>query len=403
MIPVSFGGRRPVSLRYLASLSADIFKIAAIVLITIEALFLSDVIVSRVLPELLSLDAGIANIALVVLYSVPNGLFIALPTALLVGVYIVVLRRRENQEFKIFAGFGYGSRALNMTAVAMGFTGAVLSLALSGFVEPAARFHLATTLEGVAHQAIRDGDLTSGRFYQVGDTTVYAASGHGNEIPGDVFLHQKRSEDVARVIVARRLFTPQAGEQNHLGLLLNNVSIYEFSDRVGSQGSKKSSHSDAACGACDQRKSLTPLKYMYVEKFRMELPKVSAVLARDWRHPREADFIELFSAAEWDSSHVEVLGERLLRAALCMITPLLALVAVALTSKATLLFSLPTASALVLFLSFFASNNVGLISQHGVWATLAVLLSGVIVISGILIALVEKLSSHYIRAIGVSV
>ncbi|MHA7776917.1 LptF/LptG family permease [Roseibium sp. M-1] len=400
---MALSARRPVSLGYLATLSADILKITAIVLITIEALFLSDVIVSRVLPELLALGTGIGSICLIVLYSVPNGLFIALPTALLIGVYFVVLRRRESQEFKIFAGFGYGARTLYITAVFIGLTGAITSLALSGFVEPSARFHLATTLQGVAHQAIREGDLTSGRFYQVADTTFYAASGRLNEGAGDVFLHQKRSEDVGRVIVASSLFSPQIDEQNRFGLLLNNVSIYEFSDQTGPHSSRKSSKSSADCAECGQRSGLPPLKHMYVEKFHMELPKVSAELMRDWRHPKEADFFELFSVPEWDSRHVEVFGERLLRAALCLVTPLLALVAVALTTKATLLFSLPAAAGGVLFLSFFASNNVGMISQFGIWATVAVILGGALAISGILIVLVRKLHGNFIRSIGVSV
>ena len=202
MISVSHSAHRPVSLLYLANLSADIGKITLIVLITIEGLFVSDIIVSRVLPELLAHGSGISTIALIVLYAAPNGLFIALPTALLIGVYIVVLRRREDQEFKIFAGMGYSPWILNITAVTIGLVGAVVSLVLSGFVEPTARFQLTSTLEGVAHQAIRDGELTSGRFYQVADMTFYAASGRMNKAAGDVFLYQKQSGDGGRVIIA---------------------------------------------------------------------------------------------------------------------------------------------------------------------------------------------------------
>ncbi len=403
MIPASFGVRRPVSLGYLASLSADIFKITLIVLVTIEALFLSDVIVSRVLPELLSLGAGIGSIALIVLFSVPNGLFIALPTALLVGVYIVVLRRRENQEFKIFAGFGYGPRTLSLTAVTVGLTGAALSLALSGFVEPVSRYLLVTTLEGVAHQAIRDGDLASGRFYQVGDTTIFAASGHLKTVAGDVFMHQKRSDDLGRVIVASRLFNPKIGEQNQFGLLLNDVNVYEFSDRAGERKAKTAQKREPGCVDCDQKDILPPLKYMYVDKFYMDLPKVSAEVTRNWRHPRETNFIDLFSVAEWDARHVEVFGERLLRSVLCLLTPLLALVAVAVTTKATLLFALPAASAGVLFLSFFASNNVGVISQYGLGGAVAILLGGAIAMAAVLIVLVWKLNGRFIGSIGISV
>lgn len=403
MNPVLSNVRRPVSLGYLANLSGDIVKITAIVLITIEAVFLSDVILSRVLAELLALSAGIDSIALVVLYSVPNGLFIALPTALLIGVYIVVLRRRENQEFKVFAGFGYGPKTLSVTAVTIGFLGSAISLALSGFVEPAARFRLATTLEGVAHEAIKDGELGSGRFYQVGDTTLYAASGRLDDVAGDVFIHQKRSEDLGRVIVASHLFNPQTNEQGQFGLQLKNVNIYEFADQTGTPAAGKREKTAADCVACEANDFLPPLKHLQVEQFHMALPKVELALTRDWRRPEETNFVDLFSMPDWKPRHVQVFGERLLRAALCLVTPLLALVAVALTFKRSFLLALPAAAAVVLVLSFFASNNVALISQFGIWATTGTILGGTVAISGLCIYFVQKLNGNFIRSIGVSV
>lgn len=398
-----FSVRRPVSLHYLAGLSADVGKTVLIVLLTIEALFLSDVIVSRVLPQLLAHDAGVGTIALIVLYSVPNGLFIALPTALLIGVYIVVLRRREGQEFQVFAGFGYGPRVLSMTAVAIGLLGFAVSLMLSGFLEPPSRYHLITTLEGVAHQAIKDGELASGRFYQVGDTTLYAATGRLTEVAGDVFMHQDRADGLGRVIVASHLTNPQTNRQGHFGLLLNNVNIYEFANQTGPRTGRSGQKTAADCAECDANDLLPPLKHLQVEQFHMELPKAKLALPRDWRRPEESNFVDLLSEPDWDSSHVQVFGERLLRAALCLVTPLLALVTVALTFKSTMLISLPAAAGVVLVLSFFASNNVALISQYGVWATVGAILGGTIVLLGLFIVVVQKLNSSLIRSIGISV
>jgi lipopolysaccharide export LptBFGC system permease protein LptF len=384
-------------------MSADVGKTVLIVLLTIEALFLSDVIVGRVLPQLLVHDAGVGTIALIVLYSVPNGLFIALPTALLIGVYIVVLRRREGQEFQIFAGFGYSPRVLSITAVVIGLSGSAVSLVLSGFVEPPARYHWITTLEGVAHQAIREGELASGRFYQMGDTTFYAASGRLNEVAGDVFMHQKRSEGLGRVIVASHLSNPQTNQQGQFGLLLNNVNIYEFADQAASRSARNGQKTAADCDGCEANDLLPPLKHLQVEQFHMELPKAKLALPRDWRRPEETNFVDLFSEPDWSSGHVQVFGERLLRAALCMVTPLLALVAVALTFKSTMLMSLPAAAGVVLVLSFFASNNVALISQYGAWATAGSILGGATVLSGLCVFLVQRLNGNFIRPIGVSV
>ncbi|WP_422370345.1 LptF/LptG family permease [Hoeflea sp.] len=403
MRPIRFGGNRSVSNRYLKGLAAEIGKIALIVLATIEAVFLCDVIVSRFMPELMALGAGVPVIALVVAYSVPNGLFIALPTALLIAVYIVVLRRRENNEFGVFAGLGYSHRILSIGAVMIGLSGAILSLVLSGFVEPPARFLLASTLEQITYKAVRDGELAAGRFYQIGDTTFYATSGRMNKVAGDVFLYQKSSEDTGRVIVASQLLNPQADDAERSGVLFNNVNIYEFADTGGAGAAKVQPEFNAVCPECGSSEYFQPLSHMYFDRFYMELPKVDLPSARDWLSPNEADFFELFSAPDWGAAHVQVFGERLMRAVLCLVTPLMALVAVAMTSKKTLLFCLPLASGIVLMLSFFASSGVGIVSSSGLLATTAVVMSVAVMIAVACTLMLHVMSGRFVRKIGVVV
>lgn len=401
MRSIWFSTNRPVSIRYLTDIATEIGKAALIVLGTIEAVFLCDVIVSRFMPELMTLGASLDTIALVVFYSIPNGLFIALPTALLIGVYVVVLRRRENNEFSVFAGFGYSHRILSVSALLIGLFGAFVSLVLSGFVEPQARFLLASALEQITHKAVRDGELASGRFYQVGNMTFYATSGRMNKVAGGVFLYQRPSENTGRVIVASQLLNPQAEEFAQSGVLFNNVNIYEFADSEGPLYDQTQQGPDAACAECDSSEYFQPLSHMYFDRFYMELPKIDLPSIRDWRNPDEVGFFELFSAAEWDPVHAQVFGERLLRAALCLVTPLMALVAVALTSRNTLLFCLPAASAIVLMLSFFAANTVGIVSGSGVFATMAIVLGGAAGIAVACILLVQAMSGQFVRQIGV--
>lgn len=396
-------GNRSVSNRYLTGLAAEIGKIALIVLATIEAVFLCDIIVSRFMPELMALGASLPVIALVVVYSIPNGLFIALPTALLIAVYVVVLRRRENNEFGVFAGLGYSHRILSIGAVMIGLTGAIISLVLSGFVEPPARFLLASTLEQITYKAVRDGELASGRFYQIGETTFYATSGRMNEVAGDVFLYQKSSEDTGRVIVASQLLNPQARDSEQSGVLFNNVNIYEFADTGGTETAQAQPALDSVCPECSSSEYFQPLSHMYFDRFYMELPKVDLPSTRDWLSPDEADFFELFSAPDWGAAHVQVFGERLMRAALCLVTPLMALVAVAMTSKKTLLLCLPLASAIVLMLSFFASSGVGIVSGSGLFVTTAIVLSAAAMITMACMLMLQGMSGRFVRKIGVVV
>jgi hypothetical protein len=250
---------------------------------------------------------------------------------------------------------------------------------------------------------MREGELASGRFYQVGDTTFYAASGRLSEGAGDVFLHQKRTKDIGRAIVASQLSNSKSDQKGQFGLLFKDVNIYEFADHQETQESQQRRSASGECLGCDRNEYLSPLKHLYFDKFYMELSNAGLVPLRKLRRPEEANFIELFSASDWDSRHDKVLGERLLRAALCLVTPLLALVAVALTYKGTLLLSLPISAGLVLLLSFFGTNNVGIISQFGSVATVTGVLGATILVAGVCIFTVQRLHGNLISSVGVNV
>ena len=90
--------------RYAAGLVLDAWKFAFIVLAGAEAIFLSDALISNLLPVVLEHQAGILNLLTLVVLSVPVVLVIALPLALLVGAYFAFLRRRQVAEFTVIAG-----------------------------------------------------------------------------------------------------------------------------------------------------------------------------------------------------------------------------------------------------------------------------------------------------------
>jgi IS4 transposase len=106
-----------------------------------------------------------------------------------------------------------------------------LSLALSGFVEPSARYHLIRSLQSVVIEAVRDGELSAGRFYDVGDTTFYATSGRLNRAADNIFMYRERADNIDTVIVAGRLFNAEFSDVGRVGVLLNNVNIYDLPDR----------------------------------------------------------------------------------------------------------------------------------------------------------------------------
>ena len=72
--------------RYVGGLIRDIARITLGVLAGIEAIYLSDKVITHLLPTTLQNQAGFADLALLVLYATPEILFIGFPVALLIAL-----------------------------------------------------------------------------------------------------------------------------------------------------------------------------------------------------------------------------------------------------------------------------------------------------------------------------
>ena len=59
---------------------------------------------------------------------------LALPLALMIAVYRIVLRRREDRELLVLSGAGIGSARFVWWAMAIGLAAQLVSLAVSGVI-----------------------------------------------------------------------------------------------------------------------------------------------------------------------------------------------------------------------------------------------------------------------------
>lgn len=373
--------------------------VIVVVLVAVDAIFLSDIIVSLVLPELLAIDATAFTILKVILFATPRGLYIALPTAILIGVYLVLLRRREDQEFIVSAGFGYDLKPLFALCLVVGLCGAGFSIILSGFVEPFARYQFRTTIAGAVHQAVKDGNFKAGRFYNVDDVTLYAASGRLTNIAENVFIHQKMPGDINRVTFARKTQNPRAAKNGNVGLIFSDAHMYEFAEPDFSQDYPQKTENCAGCSDSETRRAPT---YLFFNNLYSELSPARFFVPIERSGLTEATLFQLFSKSATDAKVVHVLGGRSLRAVLCILAPFLALVAVSLTNRTTLLFAMPAAAGIVLVLSFVNSGLIKALSQFGLLVTgssIFVLFVGLVVIS---IVVTQKLRNHLTRSIGIT-
>jgi hypothetical protein len=99
------------------------------------------------------------------------------------------------------------------------------------------------------------------------------------------------------------------------------------------------------CGSVSRFENL---KHAYFQNYYMRLP---AVNSENIERPRQVDeytFFDIFELEEWNAGIRKIMAERLLRAALCVVTPFIALLAVAMTHRATIMLALPISAGAVL-------------------------------------------------------
>ncbi len=377
------------SFRYYAGIFLAIWLAIAAVMLTVEAIFLSDIIVSLILPELLALDAGAGTILAVILYSAPSGIFIALPLAIVVGVYFVLLRRREDQEFVVTAGLSHGSKPLFAIAFGVGFIGAALSFFVSGFVEPLARYEFRSVIAAAAQQAVRDGKLSAGKFYSVGNTTLFATDGNLSDVAENVFIHTQEAPEEHRVILARKTQNPQITEQGQIGLVFNHAHVYEFRKQ-----------SKETCDGCEASDRLYSEDHFFISNFYSQLPPLELLEPRQRGGEKEATIAELISLSNPTKEQVRVIGERTMRWLLCIIAPFIAMAAVAMTFRASLPFAMPAACAAILSLSFFNTTLIGQLSHLGVQTTVLSLLAISALILALCMVFIQKNWARLSRSAG---
>jgi hypothetical protein len=188
----------------------------------------------------------------------------------------------------------------------------------------------------------------------------------------------------------------------NIGLILEGVAIFDLQHQELDSDADESAGQTDQCADCDKAETVSPFQIMRFDRIFVELPSTSLPS----RGPRSSQHEEWTSLelllqgprAEWMTA---VLGDRLLRGIICFLTPLLGLLAVAMTTDRTYLLALPVAGGVVLCAGFFGSYGVDFLASRGMAMTLGVL--AVLAASAALLvaAWVRRRESGCIRPLGV--
>ena len=386
---------KPVSARYAGGLFLDVCQLAFAFVAGVEAIFLTDLIVTNILPHVLDHRASLLNVAYVSVLSLPAGLYIALPIATLAAAYFVILRRREAREFIVLAGMGRGIGPLVRFALMVGAAGLGLSLYLSGHAEPLSRYAAERIMQEVRVEAIRNSSIGAGKFYHLEGYTVFAGGGQTSRVASKVFFLQDLGEERYRLVTAAQSQRLNAAEMTKAGVILHDAAAYDF------EILNLALVDEDPCETCGLLE-IVPGGARTSNQILISLPSVSL----PGTEPRggaveQRTSLELLEGDLSDESVRRALGDRLLRGLLVFIAPLIALLAVVLTRPALYLAALPSSAGLVLAGSFFGPELVEELARLGFGTMAGVLLAGTLALSMLFIVLIYRFESGGIQNGGV--
>lgn len=317
---------------YMIALGREIIVSMALMLLAVEAIYLSNKMVTHLLFDTLRNQLGIVFLIETLVLAAPEILSVGFPLATIIAVYLALLRRREAGDLLILSGAGVSPWTLIGLSVVLGLLALTIAFGLRGFVEPLASRHLALRVVEGQFEAARQGRLNTGQFLTIGNTTLYQhPEASSDPAAAQNFLFQTITQTEEWVITATGSRLVDAPDFDNRFLELEEPQI------IGFTRSDAQTYEVGATVAVDQ---------MQIGPILIDLPDASAIgggarneliteLVRRWLN-------------EGDAASGQVLLERLLSMVLAFLAPLGASLALALTRGPMRLLAFPGALGAVL-------------------------------------------------------
>lgn len=351
------------------------------ILLLVEGIFLAEKFAS-LLKVTLENQAGGSSIVLMLSYFAPEVFDLALPIALLMAVYLVGLRCREGRELVILATMGVGARQFVALALMIGFAAQLSSLLVSGIAEPYSQFESREILFQAQNKVLRGG-IASARFYEFPGYVVYAPAQTEAAPERPLFIQRDLDQNLTRVITSRRARLDGPNATGEMTLHLRDLTILDL---------PKPGPLTRSEAAPDAATTAPRTNFMKVGSFAQEMVLDDLLrFSPRGESPTERTSTELLASAATATNATGEIGEfgrRLARSLLCLITPLVAGLALAFTNRNSQPFILPVFCAGLMALDIAASTAVKNVAGLG----LSTMITTLLAITTLLIIVVIKLT-----------
>lgn len=313
-----------------------------------------------------ALEAGLQLTALpaLLLATLPLIFSIALPLALLIAIYRVFLRLREDGELVSLANLGIRPWYFMGLAGAYGALFMTGVLVVSGFVEPYSRYVHRLLLFEARKDLVREG-LHTGDIRKLLGYVAAKPNGAEGERSTNVFIVDTNPGTFQRLISADRVeltSTADPGVYNvdlvNLEVIFLNHALHDRRSSSGKQDSLLFRNRDKArptIGAPQYARSLT------LGEFARFPPRLSR---DDQRYLTEL-VAPLSGELRVEDRHFLRFAEILLQGWLCLLAPFAAFLAVSFTSTGRSVVVLPAAAAGLFGLNILVQNLAKALSDAG--------------------------------------
>jgi hypothetical protein len=234
--------------------SGILLQILAVVAL-IEAIFLAERF-SIVFRDAADKDANLLDIFLLLGCTSTEIFDLALSVAVLIAVYSTVLRMRENRELLALFAAGSGPFHLTVLALVVALASQIVSLSVSGLLDPASRYAQRVLLLDAEMRALKTG-ISTGQFYFFPNYVAFApeqsASDQGLFTPNEsyltaghaivphkraakennrrLFLYEQAGPTTSRIITADRARLDGPDPSGNVTLHISGFTQHMFRDR----------------------------------------------------------------------------------------------------------------------------------------------------------------------------
>lgn len=353
----------------------------------IEGLYLSERFIS-ILKVVIDKPVGLENVFPLLIAAAPE-VHLALPLAVLVATYRVVLLYRENREFIALASGGQGTFPLMQFASAVAMAALICSLVISGELAPRAKFAFRANVNAIQYQALRAGS-TPGQFLFFPNHVIYIWPSSGSPAR-PIFAKQILDDKTNRITNARNVEIVDQSSRDLLVIGMTGVTINDFPNQgerwVATDTQLDAVTRDTPCQGCSPR-----FNSLYSDSVIRTLDAVKLVpteprgaVLDEWTTPELLGWTSPPGDRNSSAGGTGEVMRRLARALLCFLTPFLAWLTLTFTNRRSQAFALPLACICVMCADIAFSQIITRLSAIGTAALSSILIATTCALLGLLI------------------